>query len=519
MIMRRTIVAMAMVGMMIATVFVMAADNPEKEVKPTKVAEKPKELSNTQSASCILRITFDPSVLPLDEGMLDYLVKSSGILGKVTKEILQAENNPDVYLSEIGGNGSLMPRGEMGGMGGGMMGGMGMGGGMMGMGGFGGGGMSMPAPVDTFEPPTPPAVPGAPAAPSGGVDPSSGNSPDSKSADMLRNRAENQLQEAQQRAFDAERKAFDAQRRAEQLQAQMGRSSRYGGQELVDLQTAGRMGLNRDLLIRFEIMLGEGTMPAATEAMEAIIDLLRGALHRDFEAYKERMIKRADLARKQADMAENEVRQLQETLRDLSPLGELHRDQMMVEISGNQEKMRQIQLENELNRVMEDNLEQQIKEARTKAEQQIAEDPVMKDLQKLLDISRQRVDATEKMMAAGQSGQNALQDAMEKLTRANIELAQRKEVLGSYVGVQQINDLLQRLNEISVRKVQSEIQLTRLEERIRELRGNLEKAVDCEILSMRLDLAREKLSGALRRADALRDFQPEPPVVETIGAN
>ena len=87
---------MLMIGMMVTAVIVMAADNPDKPANPAKTVEKSKEISNTRSASCILRITFDPSVLPLNSDMLHYLVKSSGILGKVTKEILQSEDIPDV---------------------------------------------------------------------------------------------------------------------------------------------------------------------------------------------------------------------------------------------------------------------------------------------------------------------------------------------------------------------------------------------------------------------------------------
>lgn len=522
---RRVGTVILMIGMMIATVFVRAADKPGE---PAKKSQEAREPSNTRMAQCILRISYDPSVLPLSEEFLNRLIRSSGILGKATKEHLGTDAFlPDITLTDIGSGGDMMP---VAGMEGGMM-GMGMGGGMMGgmgMGGFGGGGMSGFAggggeSVSMSVPPQPPVPPVPPAVSSESGDNvavQSSSSPDQLAADALRRQAEKQMQEAQQRAREAEMRAREAQRMAEQLQSRYGggRSSGYPRPDLIDLNTPS-VGLTKELLLHFEMIVNEDHAPLAIEAMETVIDLLRDALQRDFEAYKERMIRRIDLAQKQATIAENEVRQLQETLRDLSSSGELRRDQIMIEISGNQEKMRQIRLDNELNRVMEDNLNLQIEEARKKADQQIAGDPVLKDLQKLLDISRQRVDATEKMMAAGQSGQNALQDAMEKLARANIELAQRKEVLGAYVGVEQINDLLQRLNDISLRKVQSEIQLTQLEQRIRELRGNLEKAVDSEILSLRLDLAREKLSGALRRADYLRDFQPEPPIVEAIGAD
>ncbi len=527
---RRTIVAMAMVGMMIATVFVMAADNPDRETKPTKSIEKQKEISHTRTAQCILRVSFDPIVLPLNEQMLGYLVTSSGILGKVIKEILNSETSPDITLTEIGPNGGVEPVNEYGGMGGGMMGGMGMGGGMMGgmgggmtgMGGFGGGGTtgmaggggSLPVPPDAPEAPT---APDDPAAPSTGTAPSS-NTPDRIVADAFRNQAERQLQEAQQRAFEAERRVLDAQRRAEQLQARIGRSTGYGRLERVDL-SPGPMGSKQDLLIHFELQLSDEHAPAATEAMEAIITLLSKALQRDFELNKERMTKRADLAEKQAADAEHQVRALQDKLQNLSPSKELHRESLMEEISTCRDQIRRNQLEDELNRAMADNFNQQMEEAKKKAQMQVAEDPVLRDLEKMLALSKERVDVAEKLIASGQASQNALQDAMEKLTRANIELAQRREQIGVSAGAERINELLKRMSDISLQATKGQIQLDRLKQRIMEAEKQLDKSVDYEMLSMRLELAKEKLRESLRRAETIRDFQPESPVVETIGAN
>lgn len=545
---RRTIVAMAMIGMMIATVFVMAADNPDKETKPAKAVEKPKEVSHTRSASCILRITFDPSILPLNEQMLGYLVTSSGILGKVTKEILQAESYPNVTLMTITDNGGVESMGEQGGMGGGMMGGMGMGGmgggmmgsGMMGMGGYGaggttgmagggtvgmpgvgggGGGMSMPAPPQTSELPVPPATQVEPTDPSTGTAPSSNNSPDQLAADALRKQAERQLQEAQLRAIEAERRALDAQRVSERFQARYGgRSTGYGQQELVNL-SSGRAGLPQTLLVQFEIQLTNDHVPAATEAMEEIISLLGNALDRDFEQYMDQMAFRANLATRQAEAAEQLVRKLQDQLRKLSPSKGLNRYQLMDDISNSQDQLRKLQMDEELNRVKLDTLNKQIEETKKKAEFQIAEDSVLKDLERMLDISKERVQTMEAMIKAGQANQTALQEAMEKLTRANIELAQRKEQLGASAGAERISDLLKRIDDISLRTTESKIQTNRLKERIAQSEECLNLAGDYEILVLRLDLAKEKLGEALRRADAERVCQPVPPVITPIGAD
>jgi len=63
-------------------------------------ANKPAEaeLSDTHVASCLVKITFDPLVLPLDDITIDYLLHSSGIGGKVAREVLNI--SPD-QVSDI----------------------------------------------------------------------------------------------------------------------------------------------------------------------------------------------------------------------------------------------------------------------------------------------------------------------------------------------------------------------------------------------------------------------------------
>jgi hypothetical protein len=281
----------------------------------------------------------------------------------------------------------------------------------------------------------------------------------------------------------------------------------------------GPAGSTQDLLIHFELQLTDEHAPAATEAMDATINLLSNALQRDFELYKERMTKRADLVQRQAEDAEQLVRKLQANLQELSPSKELHRESLMEEISTCRDQIRRNQLEDELNRAMADNLNQQMEEAKKKADIQMAGDPVLKDLESMIAISKERVEAAKQMVAAGQANQNSLQDAMEKLTRANIELAQRREQIGVSAGAERINELLKRMSDISLQATKGQIQLDRLNQRIKEAEKQLDKSVDYEMLSMRLELAKEKLRESLRRAESMKDNHPEPPLVTPIGAD
>jgi hypothetical protein len=57
-------------------------------------AEKPAErISNTRAASCLVKITCDPAVLPLNLETIDYLLRSSGVGGKTAREVLDFSTN------------------------------------------------------------------------------------------------------------------------------------------------------------------------------------------------------------------------------------------------------------------------------------------------------------------------------------------------------------------------------------------------------------------------------------------
>jgi hypothetical protein len=63
-------------------------------VGPSQSAEKPAErISNTRAASCLVKITCDPAILPLNLDTIDYLLRSSGVGGKAAREVLDFSTN------------------------------------------------------------------------------------------------------------------------------------------------------------------------------------------------------------------------------------------------------------------------------------------------------------------------------------------------------------------------------------------------------------------------------------------
>ena len=95
---------------------------------PVQSAEKQSaQISGTRAASCLVKITCDPAILPLNFETIDYLLRSSGVSGKAARQVLDAPLGQvqDLfiieYIHELVSDAKLKsPRGGSSGMEGGM---------------------------------------------------------------------------------------------------------------------------------------------------------------------------------------------------------------------------------------------------------------------------------------------------------------------------------------------------------------------------------------------------------------
>jgi hypothetical protein len=96
----RTLLALLAILVLLPAATAMV-EKGAKEQKPE--GEQPKELSNTRIASCLVKVTCDPAVLPLSFDTIERLLRSSGICGNATREILEIPvidnaSMPNVHL-------------------------------------------------------------------------------------------------------------------------------------------------------------------------------------------------------------------------------------------------------------------------------------------------------------------------------------------------------------------------------------------------------------------------------------
>jgi hypothetical protein len=71
-------------------------------VGPSQSAEKPaKRISNTRTASCLVKITCDPAILPPDSRVINFLLRSSAIGGKAAREVLDLSTDEAIGLFTV----------------------------------------------------------------------------------------------------------------------------------------------------------------------------------------------------------------------------------------------------------------------------------------------------------------------------------------------------------------------------------------------------------------------------------
>jgi len=59
------------------------------------------QISNTRTASCLVKVTCDPAIIPLNLETIDYLLQSSGVGGRARREVLGISPGQDIDLFNI----------------------------------------------------------------------------------------------------------------------------------------------------------------------------------------------------------------------------------------------------------------------------------------------------------------------------------------------------------------------------------------------------------------------------------
>ena len=70
-------------------------------VSIAQAKEKKEQISNTKTASCLVKVAIDPAILPLNLEIIDSLLASSSVAGKAGREILDISHQEAANLFTV----------------------------------------------------------------------------------------------------------------------------------------------------------------------------------------------------------------------------------------------------------------------------------------------------------------------------------------------------------------------------------------------------------------------------------
>jgi hypothetical protein len=477
---------------------------------PAQSMDKPRG-SDTLRASCLLKVTVDPAVLPLDTDTVYFLVHSTGVAGKAIREVLDVSPGelPDDFLTveELSygsaGTGSwgLPPTPSATWPG-------------RWLGDADAGGVESVDPTEDTGGEEREMMEESPAATEADAEPKGSAGRSSTAWRYRRGRW------SLSRSPGRERLGSTSGYSDYPLGARYGRS--YG--QRAPRTSAGTPPVSPEQsgLFLLSVDLHKNLPPLAEELMAAIVDNFSQALMQAFEGHRNRLRGQLELAEEEVARTENELAQMQTDLRELSGRhGNLSRGAILADIDRLRSDLQRIKMDQASSDAVERATLQRIAEVRDKIDKRLEDDEITRQLQEIVTVSDNQLALLAEQYKSNVVSRSALAPAREKLAKARIELAKRREEMGKSTGGELINSLNKELADLSIKAVQEEAQIVSIEEQLKEARDLLKHADEYERDSLEADIAKRQLEEAivLREQIARKSRLTQPPSVTVIGGD
>jgi hypothetical protein len=426
----------------ILLILVLFASAPAQPANQLAAAQ----ISSTHTASCLVKITFDPLVLSLDSITIDYLMHSTSVGGRVIREILGITPGQvsDIFIIETldGTSGRALPE---------------------------------PSPIRRTTPT--------------GRD-----------------------------EYEYEKMMMEMERMRQEYNPSMARpgSSRRSS---VTTTMSPSPAAEQTILFKLAVNLPENVKPAAEEFMYALVNSFRRTLVKVFEDYKLRFESQVKLAAQEVTRAETDLGEKQKTLREISRSHVLDRDQILADIYRLRQEVQAAKMSQASNQVIIDATTRRISEIKIKITEELENDPISIEQQKIIDLIGKLLVEAERQAKAGTISTSQVNEIKEKLARARIDKAQRRESLSKSLGGNLIESLNKELADRSIQETEDQASITSLEKQLVEAESLLAKVDDYELLSLKVDMAKQGLQESIlwrdRTSRQIRLLQS--PMVSILG--
>lgn len=269
-----------------------------------------------------------------------------------------------------------------------------------------------------------------------------------------------------------------------------------------------------------KISTDEYIKPAAEEFMKALLKNLQSALRTAFVEHNSKLDDQLNLADEEVKRGESELISMQKALREVSDSQDLYRHEINREVSSLRQKLQSAIMQRDSDKTLYEATAKRIAETQAKRKAQAQNDTITAELESLLAVHEARLKEIQALYNRGDASLAETQDAKEKIIRARIELAQRREQIIN-PGSVEISSLNDGLANLATNIAMAEQEMKSLAEQLEDAKDLLQIADQYELLSLKADIIKQNLKESFFSRERLRQNIRliRPPDVTVIGAD
>ena len=164
-------------------------------------------------------------------------------------------------------------------------------------------------------------------------------------------------------------------------------------------------------------------------------------------------------------------------------------------------------------------IEVQISRIKNEVDEKVQDDQVSEELRKILAVQVKHLEEVKKLVDSGYV-QTGLADAEEKLARAKIDLAMRREQIGSSAGADQLTKFSNELASLAIDMAEKKAMLEIVSNQLNRIEQQLSTSTIIDPQASQIRLAVRALEIADRRVNKLNNLalNVQPPTVSVLGA-
>ena len=164
-------------------------------------------------------------------------------------------------------------------------------------------------------------------------------------------------------------------------------------------------------------------------------------------------------------------------------------------------------------------IEEQIRRIKDEIDEKVRGDQVSDELKKIVDLQVRHLEAVQKLAESGRVQEAEIADAQEKVARAKIELAKRREQIGASAGTDQLAKLNNELATLAIDMAEKNAMLKVINKQLNQTQQQLTAADISDPQVSRMRMAAQALEIAERRVNELnaRLLDLQIPTVSILG--